>query len=143
VSLLTGVDADSHFATVNAAGQAEFALHDVVASVAATSGASAALDGTNLFEPFGQTTSTGTSFPFAFTGRVPLGSGSVYYFRTRYYDPAAGRYLSEDVGWRGDVNLYRYVNNNPLWSADPFGLSEPRNVVIGLDVWRLLPRGIQ
>lgn len=34
----------------------------------------------------------------------------------RYYNPETGRFLSEDpIGFlAGDVNLYRYVNNNPM-----------------------------
>jgi RHS repeat-associated protein len=137
VSLLTGVAPDTHLATVNAAGQAEFALHDAVASVAANSVTSAALAGTNLFEPFGQTTSTGASFPFAFTGRPLFAGSSVYYYRSRYFDPAAGRFLSEDTRGplAGDLNLYRYLNNSPLSSADPFGFSYARGLFGGLNGW--------
>ena len=143
LSLLTGIAPDSHYATVNAAGQAEFSLRDVVASVVASSGSSAALDGTNLFEPFGQTTSAGTSFPFAFTGRAPVGGGSTYYYRSRYYDPATGRFLSEDTSWR-DLNLYRYVNNSPLSRPDPFGFSYSKDLFGGLDGWWMqhVPGGV-
>jgi len=122
LSLLTGQSIDSHYATVNAAGQAQFALVDALGSVAGNSGRSVALDGQSLYEPFGQTTSSGTSFPFAFTGRVPVASG-IYYYRNRFYDPVAGRFLSEDdEGFQaGDVNLYRYVRNSPISTGDPMG----------------------
>jgi RHS repeat-associated protein len=123
LSLLTGQSIDSHYATVNSSGQAQFALPDALNSVVANSGASATLSGTNLYEPFGQTTSTGTSFPFAFTGRVPV-AGGAYYYRNRYYDPAVGRFLSEDpIGLAGgDNNFYRYAGNSPLGHDDPYGL---------------------
>lgn len=39
----------------------------------------------------------------------------------RWYDPAVGRWLSEDpLGLAaGDANLYRYVGNSPLTHTDP------------------------
>jgi RHS repeat-associated protein len=47
----------------------------------------------------------------------------LYYYRARYYDPAAGRFLSEDpIGFAGGVNAYRYVGNLPTRFVDPFGL---------------------
>jgi RHS repeat-associated protein len=76
------------------------------------------------FEPYGQTTgSPAASYPFAFTGRVPI-NANVLYFRNRYYDSSVGRFLSEDPeGFRSrDYNLDRYVFNNPLAGTDPAGL---------------------
>jgi len=60
-------------------------------------------------------------------GRIE-GEGAVvedlYYYRARYYDPRAGRFLTKDpLGLAaGDVNLYRYVGNNPVNYRDPSGL---------------------
>ena len=47
----------------------------------------------------------------------------LYYYRSRYYDPAVGRFINEDtIGFNGgDTNLYRYVSNSPLNYTDPFG----------------------
>ncbi|WP_155986896.1 RHS repeat-associated core domain-containing protein, partial [Paenibacillus durus] len=48
------------------------------------------------------------------------------YARARYYKPEFGRFVSEDT-YRGDIwnpqslNLYNYVNNNPLRYVDPTG----------------------
>ena len=48
----------------------------------------------------------------------------LYYFRARYYDPRAGRFLTKDpIGFAAeDTNLYRYVRNNPVNYRDPKGL---------------------
>ena len=45
------------------------------------------------------------------------------YYRARYYNPQTGRFLSEDpIHFRGlDLNLYRYVENQPLIKKDPSG----------------------
>ena len=135
LSLLTGTTLDSHFATVTAAGQAEFALHDGLGNVIGVTGASAALDGTNLFEPFGQTTTQGTAFPFAFAGRNAFAGATVYSFRSRFYDPVAGRFLSEDPRSTGaDPDLYRYRNNSPLSRGIPFGMSGPRDPFAALAI---------
>ncbi len=44
--------------------------------------------------------------------------------RARYYDPAVGRFISEDpLGFDGgDVNLYGYASNSPMMMIDPLGL---------------------
>ncbi|MDX9715704.1 MAG: RHS repeat-associated core domain-containing protein [Dissulfurispiraceae bacterium] len=48
----------------------------------------------------------------------------LYYYRARYYDANTGRFISKDpIGFSaGDVNLYRYVGNNPVNWTDPEGL---------------------
>jgi RHS repeat-associated protein len=48
----------------------------------------------------------------------------LYYYHARYYDPALGRFLSEDpIGFAGgQANLYAYVGNDPIDFTDPFGL---------------------
>jgi hypothetical protein len=45
------------------------------------------------------------------------------YYRARYYDSSAGRFLREDpVGWHAGLNLYLYVENSPVGLKDPTGL---------------------
>jgi len=45
------------------------------------------------------------------------------YYRARYYDPSAGRFLSEDAfRFYGDMNFYTYVRNDPMNVIDLFGL---------------------
>lgn len=62
--------------------------------------------------------------PFTFTGREYDPESGLYFYRARYYDPRAGKFLTKDpIGFAGgDVNLYRYVFNNPVKWVDPLGL---------------------
>jgi RHS repeat-associated protein len=49
---------------------------------------------------------------------------SLYFLDARYYDPATGRFVSEDpLGFQQpDPNLFRYAGNNPVYATDPSGL---------------------
>jgi RHS repeat-associated protein len=60
---------------------------------------------------------------FKFTGREFDTVSGLSYYRSRYYDPNTGRFISQDVlGFAGgDVNLYRHVKNDPLAHTDPSG----------------------
>jgi RHS repeat-associated protein len=59
---------------------------------------------------------------FAFTGREWDPETGLYYYRARYYDSHAGRFLSEDpIGFAGGLHLYAYVLNEPVGGKDPAG----------------------
>jgi len=62
---------------------------------------------------------------YTYTGREWDKETGLYYYRARYYDPMEGRFISKDpIGFRGgDVNLYGYVQDNPINLADPMGLA--------------------
>jgi RHS repeat-associated protein len=51
-------------------------------------------------------------------------AGPRKYYRARYYDPALGRFTSEDRHRPGDgfAQPYAYVDNNPILKVDPLGL---------------------
>lgn len=56
-----------------------------------------------------------------------------YYLRARFYHPAVGRFLQEDV-YRGDgLNLYAYCANNPVVYYDPSGyvVQDPKAIDLG------------
>jgi RHS repeat-associated protein len=45
------------------------------------------------------------------------------YYRARYYNQSAGRFISEDpLKFRESTNFYAYVRNNPIRLSDPRGL---------------------
>ncbi len=66
---------------------------------------------------------------YTFTSREYDSESGFYYYRARYYDPKAGRFISRDpIGFQGwDTNLFRYVGNNPVNWSDPLGLFEWAN----------------
>jgi RHS repeat-associated protein len=68
--------------------------------------------------------STQTNTQTGYTGASsPTVTGGFTYLRNRWYDPATGRFLTQDpIGLAGGVNLYAYAGNNPVTFADPFGL---------------------
>ena len=50
-------------------------------------------------------------------------SSSASYYRARYYDPASGRFLSEDpMSFGGGSDFYAYAANDPSGFRDPTGL---------------------
>ncbi len=61
---------------------------------------------------------------FLYTGQELDAETGLYFFNARYYDPASGRYFSQDpMGYEGGDgnNLYRYVGNNVTNLTDPTG----------------------
>jgi RHS repeat-associated protein len=65
-----------------------------------------------------------------FTGRRYDPETGLYYYRTRYLDPVAGRFtIRGTIGTWGDQanvgNGYTYVGNNPYSFGDAFGRSAP------------------
>jgi RHS repeat-associated protein len=78
------------------------------------------------YDAFGVVVSESTSFDnaYSYTGRERDQSG-LYYYRSRYYLPEIGRFLSPDpAGLRGGINAYAYVGSNPVNFIDPFGLEQ-------------------
>jgi len=63
---------------------------------------------------------------YKYTGQNEVVSIGLYYYGARYYDPATGRFITEDT-YPGEItvpqsqNLYVYVMNNPLRYIDPTG----------------------
>ena len=91
------------------------------------SSSAGALANTLYVRLFGKlTNSSGTlTNPFQYTGRELDSETGLYYYRARYYDPATGRFLSEDpVGFFASRDFYSYVGNTPTGFNDPFGLAQ-------------------
>jgi RHS repeat-associated protein len=98
---------------------------DGLGSTSSLSNSAGTLANTYTYDSFGKlTASTGTLLnPFQYTGREFDLETGIYEYRARYYDQNAGRFISEDpIAFRGGVNFYRYVLNNPVINVDPPGL---------------------
>ncbi len=122
-SVLAGRGIDSHLAIAESNGQVQYGLTDAINSTVATTDQTGAVGSQFRYEPFGQATATGFSYPFQFTGRVPV-TGNLDYYRARFYNTQTGRFISEDpIGLAGGINLYGYVGNNPTGFGDPSGLT--------------------
>ncbi|MBK7922997.1 MAG: RHS repeat-associated core domain-containing protein [Gemmatimonadetes bacterium] len=66
---------------------------------------------------------TGIVVRYRFAGREYDSETGLYYMRARYYDPALGRWISEDpIGIAGGLNVYAYAGNDPVNGRDPSGL---------------------
>lgn len=61
---------------------------------------------------------------WGYTGRRWDKESGLWYYRNRMYSPTLGRFLQRDpAGYVDGMNLYAYVQNNPLKYLDPMGLT--------------------
>jgi RHS repeat-associated protein len=98
---------------------------DGLGSPVAQTNASGALLNRTRYEPYGATAS-GKATTIGFTGHVSDNDTGLVYMQQRYYDPAAGRFLSidpvvTDANTGGSFNRYVYANNSPYRYVDPDG----------------------
>jgi RHS repeat-associated protein len=77
---------------------------------------------TCLTDTFGSRGATLYAWDVLFTGRSRDAETGFYYYRNRYYGAELGRFLNRDpIGYWGGINLYEYVDANPLNERDPTG----------------------
>ncbi len=124
--VLSGQTVDQVFAE-EAAGQVLWSLTDHLGTVRDVLDSAGVLANHLTYNSFGQITAQSNAalgHLFSFTSREFDPETGLYYYRNRYYDAQTGRFLSEDPFGFGadDVNLTRYVGNNPTNLTDPFGL---------------------
>lgn len=80
------------------------------------------------YEPFGKATVKVSTVEnnLRFPGQYYDRETGLHYNYFRDYDPGTGRYVEADpIGLEGGINIYRYVNSNPLTYVDRDGLRDP------------------
>jgi RHS repeat-associated protein len=113
-------------------GTLSYYLLDGQGSVRGLTSTSGTLTDSYSYDAFGQLTSgqTNPASNYLYTGQQYDSLSGLYDLRARYYNPAQGRFLSQDT-WRVDyknpieLNRYGYTANNPVNYSDPSGLGLP------------------
>jgi len=118
---------------------------DGLGSITSLTNSSGAVAQTYTNDSFGKVTASSGSLtnPFQYTGREMDAETGLYYYRARYYDQSAGRFLSEDpAGFDAGANFYAYVANNSINLIDPKGMLQiccrSANLGLGVTMWSYL-----
>jgi RHS repeat-associated protein len=124
---LHGPAVDQVLAQDNAAGSVQWYLTDHLGTVRDLVDNSGVVVNHIGYDSFGNVvsqTSATVDSRYKFTGREFDADTGLHYYRARYFDAAAGRFIGEDpIRFSGgDTNLHRYVNNNVISNRDPYGL---------------------
>ncbi len=119
------VDAVLADVSTSGSGSTSWELADELGSVRDVANVQGTVIDHDQYDPFGNlisesNPSNGDRFKYA---EQQADATGLSYDRARYYNPATGRFISQDpAGFGGgDVNLYRYVGNDPTAMTDPTG----------------------
>jgi RHS repeat-associated protein len=117
-----GLRIDEPFATDD--GTAITYFHsDALGSIAKTTSSAGAEITARQYDAWGRLQAGATSSGYAFTAREWSPESELYYYRARYYDPKAGRFISADpIDLEAGPNVYLYADNEPVARTDPYGL---------------------
>ncbi|MGH9874512.1 MAG: RHS repeat-associated core domain-containing protein [Pyrinomonadaceae bacterium] len=105
-------------------GTASYFIADHLGTTRAFTDASGNLASSLTYDSFGNVASGSAATRFTYTGREFDSETGLMFYRARWYDPQQGRFISEDpIGFEsGGINLFAYVDNNPINLMDPMGL---------------------
>ena len=122
-TLTYGPGLDEPLGFWNSAGHYNYHL-DGQGSVVALTNSSGHVVETYAYGPFGETAGASElGNPLRYTGRAYDAATGLYDNRLRNYHPVLGRFIEPDpIGPAGGINLYAYVNSDPINFIDPLGL---------------------
>jgi len=101
-------------------GDRTYFLYDGLGSTTDLADEDGTVTGTYAYDAFGPVRAhTGASTEWSYTGEQNDPTG-LEYLRARYYDPAVGRFLTQDP--LASIQQYAYVGNSPPNFTDPLGL---------------------
>jgi len=115
--------------TWEASGNINYLQHDRLGTLVALSGgppAGATLITNWYAQPdYGTTDLFTAGVTFGYAGYYFDQETGLYKTASRYYDPRLGRFLTPDpIRQQGGLNIYAYVQNDPLNLTDPLGLCD-------------------
>ena len=123
-NLLLGLGVDERLGRTAGGAASSYLTDRLGSTLALASGSTPAIATSYGYDAQGNSTVTGTSSTnsFQFAERENDATGLIT-MRNRYYNPAWGRFISEDpIGLAGGSNLYVYATNDPVTFRDPLGL---------------------
>jgi RHS repeat-associated protein len=98
-------------------------LGDHLGSIIQTTGSTGSVTLTREYDPWGTLLQGNSAGGYSYTGREWDPETNLFYYRARYYDAKAGRFVSEDpLGFDAGENFYAYVGSDPIGQTDPRGL---------------------
>jgi RHS repeat-associated protein len=99
-----------------------FLIADERGSIVALADANGAPATINTYDEYGIPGSANTG-RFQYTGQTWLPELGMYYYKARMYSPTLGRFMQTGpVGYRDGMNMYAYVQDDPVNGSDPTGL---------------------
>jgi RHS repeat-associated protein len=116
----------AYWARVGVTGQADWMVTDLLGSVRALVSAGGSVEDQIAYDAYGNVvseTNPSAGGRLKYAGGQYDGGLGLTLFGARWYNSAAGRWLSQDpLGLGPDSNPYRYVGNGPTDGTDPSGL---------------------